>query len=108
MSDRTKSLLNAWLPALVALAGFVGNAMWFAKWTGEMEARLVSVETNVRDHSFEKQQERFVPRAEYTAAARARDTEISDIKQGVREINGKLDALLTRTSPLSLSSQKND
>lgn len=105
MSDRTKSILNAWLPALVALAGFVANAMWFAKWTGEMESRLVAVEAIAREHTAELKVDRFVPRAEYAAAVRSRDTEMADIKQGVREINGKLDALLTRTSPLS---QKND
>lgn len=105
MSDRTKSILNAWLPALVALAGFIGNAMWFAKWTGEMESRLVTVEANVREHTAELKSERIVPRAEYAAAVKSRDTEMADLKQGVREINGKLDALLTRTSPLS---QKND
>lgn len=108
MSDRTKSLINAWLPALVALAGFIGNAMWFAKWTGEMETRMAANESIVREHTSELKSDRYVPRTEYTAAARSRDTEISDIKQGVREINGKLDALLTRTSPLTLSSQKNE
>lgn len=108
MSDRTKSLINAWLPALVALAGFVGNAMWFAKWTGEMESRLVSVETNVREHTAELKSDRIIPRSEYAAAVRSRDTEMADLKQGVREINAKLDALLTRNSPLTLSTQKND
>lgn len=105
MSDRTKSLINAWLPALVALAGFIGNAMWFAKWTGEMEIRLVTVETVTREHTIELKSDHYVPRTEYNAAVRSRDTEMADIKQGVREINGKLDALLTRMSPLS---QKND
>lgn len=108
MSDRTKSLLNAWLPALVALAGFVGNAMWFAKWTGEMETRMAANESIVREHTVELKADRYIPRTEYAAAARARDTEISDIKQGVREINAKLDALLTRSSILTLSTQKND
>lgn len=105
MSDRTKSLLNAWLPALMALAGFIGNAMWFAKWTGEMEARMASSEAVIREHTIELKSDRYVPRTEYNAAVRSRDTEMADIKQGVHEINGKLDALLTRMSPLS---QKND
>lgn len=108
MSDRTKSLINAWLPALVALAGFIGNAMWFAKWTGEMETRMAANESIVREHTVELKADRYIPRTEYSAAARSRDTELADIKQGVREINGKLDALLTRASTFTLSSQKND
>lgn len=105
MSDRTKSLLNAWLPAIVALAGFIGNAMWFANWTGQMESRLVTVEASVREHTTELKADRYVPRTEYAAAVQARNTELNDIKQGVREMNAKLDAILVRTSPLS---QKND
>lgn len=101
MSEKTKSVINAWLPALLALAGFVGNGLWFAKWTGEMEMRLVAVECNVRDHNSDLKSERFVHRSEYLSAVKSRDTEMGDLKQGMHEINTKLDALLTRNLPFS-------
>lgn len=44
MSDARKETLMRWLPAFIALVGFVGNAVYVGRWIGQVEQRVEFLE----------------------------------------------------------------
>jgi len=97
-----KDTFTKWLPALVAVVGFVGNAVYIGRWSGALDARLVAVEAHAASTAmhmpFERKVELFVTRTEYSAKQLSRDTELAEIKAAFRGIDAKLDRLIERSS----------
>jgi hypothetical protein len=98
MSLTTKEMLSRWLPALVALAGFIINAMYIGRWSGQMEGRMTNLEHHAENKDthipFERGVQIFVTRAEFNGVKAARDLEISEMKISFRSIDAKLDRLV--------------
>ena len=105
MSLTQKEMLSRWLPVLVALAGFMTNAVYIGRWSGAMEGRMVNLEhhaENKENHMpFEKKVDLFVTRVEFSHSKSSRDLEINDIKLNFRSIDAKLDRLVESTSKKS-------
>ena len=90
---------------------------WFAKWTplmvsilvnmiilafgyGRMVEQIIPLQEYAKANNYERSVERFVTRQEYQTRNSARDNELSEMKQAIRdmrrETNEKLDVLLLR------------
>ena len=106
MSDARRESFFRWLPVLVALGGFIGNAIWAGRWSGAVEQRLVALESHQHDAvvhmPLEKKIDIFVTRQEFSGVTALRNIEVADMKRFYREefssVNSKLDRLIERVS----------
>ena len=98
MSLTTKEILSRWLPALVALAGFLTNAVYIGRWSGAMEGRMANLEHHAENKDvhmpFEREVALFVTRTEFSSTKTARDLELTEMKLNFRSIDAKLDRLV--------------
>lgn len=92
MSGSQKEALRGWLPAIVAVIGFLGNAVWIGHWSGSIEQRLVAVEQHSTDHR--QDAKNFVTKDEFSVQRTNRDREMADLRNLINTIDGKLDRLI--------------
>lgn len=95
MSDRTKDWLSKWAPLLFAI---FTNVAVVAYGYGKMSQRLEPLEDYAATHTTERAIGMFITRSEFVMNNNARDRELADIKNAVKEmkdeVNKKLDKLL--------------
>lgn len=93
MSEARKTALLQWLPAIVALAGFIGNAIYVGRWTGIIEQRIVAVE---KHPDTQQQISMFVSRNEFNLVKNAQEAETNQTRDILRTMDAKLDRLIER------------
>lgn len=93
MSDARKDTLLRWLPAFVALVGFIGNAVYIGRWIGAVEARVEFLE---RQPTASANMATFVSRNEFTLQKENRDRQILDLSKTLNRIEEKLDRMVER------------
>jgi hypothetical protein len=103
MSDARKDTLLRWLPAFIALVGFIGNAVYVGRWIGAVEQRVEFLEKRPTQS---ENLATFVSRNEFNIQRDNRDRQIGDMGKLLTRIEEKLDRVIERQSDARLS--KND
>lgn len=96
MPDAKKDMLLRWLPAIVAIVGFVGNAVYIGRWIGQVEQRVAVLEkqpTRSEDAAY------FVTRTEFNAQKENRDRQLGELTASLNRMDAKLDRLIEREIP---------
>lgn len=91
MSDAKKDALLRWMPTILALVGFIGNAVYVGRWVGQVEQRVAYLEkqpTRADDTVY------FVTRTEFNAQKENRDRQINETTAALARIDAKLDRVI--------------
>lgn len=100
MSYEQKDQLSRWLPALVALFTLVANVLYVGYQVGIFKQRLESNELNAQKESSVFRQDilqfrnEYVTRLEYNSNQINLSAQVTDLKQGLKDINSKLDRII--------------
>ena len=88
-TEQVKDTASRWLPTVVALAGILGQTFYFGQRLGAAEQELKNTTSTAQAS---------VTRVEYLAEKAATGSQLSDVKQTLRDMNQKLDRLVERQS----------
>lgn len=97
MTAQQKETTRSWLPTIVAVVAFVGQAIFIGTAYGQMEERLAQAARHASDQSLhmplEKKLEMFITRHEVDQRSATRDREMADIRAQLSRIGAQVDAL---------------
>jgi hypothetical protein len=94
MSSNDWNTVSKWAPTIVALIGIAGTLYYTGERDGRMEARIRTAEEHA--NKLDARMDSMVPRIEYSAAQAFTASQVVEVKQGVRDLNSKVDRLLER------------
>jgi hypothetical protein len=83
-ADKPKDQVQRWMPTIIALVGILSTLLYQAREFGRLEERLEYVRQTTRES---------VSRVEYQAHRDAAAQQYRDLREGIAEINRKLDRL---------------